>query len=104
MDDILVFCEGTKRIVEKFKTNLELFCKTIGMIINLNKSSMPMWRISEQEKGYFSHLFPYQKIKLDQGLKYFGFHLKPTLQKKGDWQCLISKVENKINHWCNRWL
>jgi hypothetical protein len=43
-------------------------------------------------------------IDLDQGLKYLGFHLKPNLYKKGDWQWLIAKVEKKINHWCNRWL
>jgi hypothetical protein len=27
VDDILIFCEGTRRIVEKFKNILELFCK-----------------------------------------------------------------------------
>jgi hypothetical protein len=66
VDDILIFCEGTRRIVEKFKNILELFCKATGMIINLDKSTISMWGITEQEHGYFSQLFPYQVIDLDR--------------------------------------
>jgi hypothetical protein len=100
----LIFCEGSRRIVEKFKNILDLFCKATSMIINLDKSTLSMWDIPEHEKGYFSQLFPYQVIDMDQGLKYLGFHLKPNLYKKGDWQWLVAKVEKKINHWCNQWL
>jgi hypothetical protein len=42
VDDILIFCEGTRRVIEKFKSILDLFCKAIGMIINLEKSIYPM--------------------------------------------------------------
>jgi hypothetical protein len=42
IDDVLIFYEGTKRIVEKFKNILDLLFKVIGMQINLNKSTMSM--------------------------------------------------------------
>jgi hypothetical protein len=74
------------------------------MIINLDKSTLSMWDILKHEHEYFSQLFPYQVIDMDQGLKYLGFHLKPNLYKKGDWKWLVVKVEKKINHWCNLWL
>jgi hypothetical protein len=59
VDDILIFCEGTRRVVEKFKNILELFCKSTGMIINIEKSTISMWGVTKQEHGYFSQLFPY---------------------------------------------
>jgi hypothetical protein len=41
-------------------------------------------------------------VELDVGLKYLGFHLKDNMYKKGNWKWLITKVERKINTWCNR--
>jgi len=84
MDDILIFYQCTRRIVENFKNILELFYKSIGMIINLNKSTLSMWDTLEHEKEHFSQLFPYQVIDMDRGLKYLGFHLKPFFYKKDD--------------------
>jgi hypothetical protein len=60
------------------------FFKATCIIINLNNSIISMCGITEQEQGYFSHLFPYQEIELDEGLDYLGFHLKPNLYYKGD--------------------
>jgi hypothetical protein len=62
VDDILIFFEGTRRVIEKFKNILELFCKSTCMTINLDKSIRSMWGITEQEKGYLTQLFPYQLI------------------------------------------
>jgi hypothetical protein len=46
VDDIMILCEGTRRIVEKFKNILELFFKETITIINLDKSIMSMWGIT----------------------------------------------------------
>jgi hypothetical protein len=40
MDDIMIFCEGSRRIVKKFKNILDLFYKATSMIINLDKSTI----------------------------------------------------------------
>jgi hypothetical protein len=77
--DILILCEGTRRIVEKFKNILELFCKETIMIKKLDKSTMLTWGITEQENRYFTHLFHYWVIDLDQGLNCLDFHLKSNL-------------------------
>jgi hypothetical protein len=37
MDDILIFCECTRRIVEKFKNILELFCKATLEILDSSR-------------------------------------------------------------------
>jgi len=61
---------------------LELFCKATCMSINLEKSSLCMWGVTEQENDYITQLFPYQVIELEHGLKYLGFHLNLNLYKK----------------------
>jgi hypothetical protein len=33
-----------------------------------------------------------------------GYTLKDDRFKAEDWDWLLSKYENRINHWCNRWL
>jgi hypothetical protein len=83
---------------------MDLFCKATGMKINLEKSTLSLWGIPEQEMNYFSQILPFKLIDLDMGLKYLGFHLKPNMYKKNDWQWLTTKVEKKINTWCNRWI
>jgi len=45
----MICCEGTIRIVEKFKNILELSCKLTSMIINRDKSTISMWGITTQE-------------------------------------------------------
>jgi hypothetical protein len=43
VDDILNFCEGTRRVIKKFKGIMDLFCKATGMVINMEKSMMILW-------------------------------------------------------------
>jgi hypothetical protein len=65
VDDIMIFCESTRRVVEKFKSILDLLCKTTSMIINIDISTISMWGVTKPEHGYFSQLFPYQAIDLN---------------------------------------
>jgi hypothetical protein len=39
-----------------------------------------------------------------EGFRYLGYFLKEEKLKFEDWRWLLSKIENKIGHWCNRWL
>jgi hypothetical protein len=45
----------------------------------------------------------YEEIHGD-GVNYLGFTIKTNNYGKGDWACLVGKIERKINVWCNRWL
>ena len=66
----------------KIKELLDLYYKTINMVINMNKS-----RVQAEI------LFPMNLGQLDQGVKYFGFMLKPNAYHYVDWNCLYKKVE-----------
>jgi hypothetical protein len=48
--------------------------------------------------------FQFQVIHFGEGLKYLGNMLKPNGYKQQDWSWLISKVEKRIQFWCNHWL
>jgi hypothetical protein len=52
------------------------------MKINLEKSTLSLWGIPEQEMNYISQILPFKCIDLDMGLKYLGFHLNPNMYKK----------------------
>jgi hypothetical protein len=45
VDGIFILCEGSRRDI-KFRDIMELFYKVIGMIINLQKSTISLWGIT----------------------------------------------------------
>jgi hypothetical protein len=100
-DDILILYEGYRRVVEKLKEIINLFCMVIGMKINITKLTISLWGISKREKNIITQLFPYNVVEIDDGLKYLGFELKTNIYKNGHWKWLISKVERKLNTSCN---
>jgi hypothetical protein len=67
VDDILIFCEGLKRVIEKLKDIIELLCMATSMKINLAKSTISLWGINEMVKNFIIQLFPYYLIDLDVG-------------------------------------
>jgi hypothetical protein len=42
--------------------------------------------------------------KLEEGLKYLGFVLKPNDYRKEDWKWLLKKMEKRLLSWSHRWL
>jgi hypothetical protein len=54
IDDIPIFCKGTRRVIEKFKAIMDLFFKATRMLINMEKSIITLWGISKQENNHFS--------------------------------------------------
>jgi hypothetical protein len=73
------------------------------MKINEDKSSFFSWGMlrNPNNKPHRSLVSP---PKQDSGFKYLGFHLKANGYVKRDWLWLVTKIEKKINSWCNRWL
>jgi hypothetical protein len=49
-------------------------------------------------------IFPFKHLEFDKGLKYLGFNLKPNNYGKEDWRWFLSKIEQRITFWCNRWI
>jgi hypothetical protein len=49
-------------------------------------------------------LFPHNFEELAKGFRYLGYFLKADAYKTVDWRWLLTKIEERIGLWCNRWL
>jgi len=104
VDDILIFCNGSRRDTDCLVEGIELFKRATGMLINVDKSSMITNLVSEADLMYLAGKLPFHIEPMDGGLKYLGFHLKPNSYRKEDWMWLIGKLEKRILVWSHRWL
>eukprot|EP01018_Ginkgo_biloba_P004985 Gb_28741 [translate_table: standard] len=68
VDDILLFCEGSRRDIMKLKEILDLYCAATVMMINLNKSSISFSQVLEEDRGFMNQLFPFHQTDLNAGL------------------------------------
>jgi hypothetical protein len=72
-----------------------------GLRINVQKSAFLHSGVQHETLEALKELFHYDYKYLLEGFKYLGYFLKPDNYKAEDWQWLIEKFENMINHWCN---
>jgi hypothetical protein len=68
--------------LKKLKEIVDLFYIAMRMIINIAKSTISLWGISEMEINFITYMFPYNMVELETGMKYLGFQLKANLYKK----------------------
>jgi len=104
VDDVLIFCSGTRGESRTLRDILDLFSKATGMEINAEKSSLTTHRMRPEEVNEISEYFPFTITGLDGGLKYLGFSLKANLYLIRDWYWLIGKVEKRLKGWSHKWL
>jgi len=104
VDDVLIFCSGSRKDAETLKEILNLFSKATGMEVNFRKSTISTNLMSEGEIDRIKAYFPFETKSIDDGLKYLGFHLKPNNYKKEDWSWLLDKLEKKLKAWSHKWL
>jgi len=95
VDDILIFCDGSRRDTDCLVADMDLFKKSTGMMINVAKSNMVITLVSEADLHYMVSKFSFMAQNFDEGIKYLGFHLKPNAYRKDDWKWLIGKLEKK---------
>jgi len=102
VDGVLLFGMNCALEWRRYHQIFKDFCDATGMEINLNKSC---FLSLEDEMDLEIHtLFPIEHKRIDEGIKYLGFQLKPNGYNKSDWSWLIERVEKKIGMWCFRWL
>ena len=104
MDDIILVFDGSDRSLSTLYEVLMVFCKASGMIINEDKSSFYYFGLEESELISIQNIFSFNVDKIEYGMKYLGFHLKPCRYLLKDWDWLIKKVEKRIKNWSFRWL
>jgi len=104
VDDVLIFCSGSRRDAETLKSILNLFSKATGMEFNSRKSTISSCLLSDGEIARLKSFFPFETKSIDEGLKYLGFNLKPNCYKKVDWLWLLEKLDKKLKLWSHKWL
>ena len=60
--------------------------------------------LEESELVSLQNIFSFSVAKLEVGLKYLGFHLKPCRYLLKDWDWLVAKVEKESRIGFFRWL
>lgn len=63
-----------------------------------------MRQIQDFENFLLHEVFTFPLSKIENGLKYLGFNLKPCRYLIKDWDWLITKVEKRVKNWSFRWL
>jgi hypothetical protein len=74
------------------------------LCINWSKSIFYYSGIFGESLENLKVLFPHSFEELAKGFWYLGYFLKADAYKPEDWRWLLSKFEDKIGWWCNRWL
>lgn len=104
VDDILLFCNGSREDVFQLKSFMELFLKATGMSINSQNSSIIHEGLLGVDLQIIFISLPFVVLPMGGSLKYLGFYLKLNSYKKHDWNWLLSKIEKRINLWSFKWL
>jgi hypothetical protein len=104
VDDVLIFSKACLAEWQVIDSLIRCFCKASGLSVNLTKSTVHFEGLSDLELNPFKTLLPYTFSDLSLGFCYLGYFLKTGAQRAADWDWLVTRVSNKINLWCNRWL
>jgi hypothetical protein len=64
VDDVLFFCDGSRREVNMLKKILDLYCIASGMEINRQISSFAFNGVGEENVRRILQVFPFQKYGL----------------------------------------
>jgi hypothetical protein len=104
VDDVLLLSNADLAEWSVIQDVLLCFCSASGLSINLSKSSVYYWGLSETELLSFKASLPYTFFDLREGFRYLGFQLKLGAYTPADWQWLVNLFERKIAFWCNKWL
>ena len=77
VDDIILVSDGSEQSLSTLYEVLMVFCKASGMVINEDKSSFYYSGLELYELISLQNIFTFNVDKIEYGMKYLGFHLKP---------------------------
>jgi hypothetical protein len=104
VDDVLILSKASLSEWKVIASLISCFCKASGLSVNQTKSTIHFEGLSDLELNPFKTFLPYTFNDLSLGFCYLGYFLKTGAQRAADWDWLVTRVSNKINLWCNRWL
>jgi hypothetical protein len=77
VDDVLCFTQGTNRDISTLKGVLDLYCKAIRMVVNLEKYCMCHFSILDPLLQVMRNTIPFQVKDMENRFKYLRVFLKP---------------------------
>jgi hypothetical protein len=83
---------------------LELCCSASGLKVSPQKSTFHFLGVHGETLEKYKEVFSYNFVELTEGFRYLSYFIKADKTTFEDWRWLIIKFENRIKHWCNRWL
>ena len=101
-DDLMVFVEGSKNSVEGALAVFAEFEVWSGLCISIEKSTIYMAGVSEEEKSRILTNFPLAKGDLH--VRYLGLPLMTQGMRRQDYLPLVERVRGRINSWTCRYL
>eukprot|EP00253_Pinus_taeda_P012614 PITA_12614 len=104
VDDVLLFAMLCKRSWICYKAILDRFHRATGLFINKSKSILYHNDVELDTVLWIAQLFDISATPLSLGLKYLGYHLKPSGYSKHDWAWLIDRFYTRISAWEFRYL
>lgn len=101
-DDLLVFSDGTKHSIESIFTVFKEFAIFSGLMVSLDKSTIYMARVSDENINTILAEFPFDSGTLP--VRYLGLPLLTKRMTNQDYDPLLEKIRGRISCWIARYL
>jgi len=96
-DDTLLFCEANELYLQNIKRILLSFQTFSGLAVNYSKSGL---LVLGKEEAWAEEIAEQLERKLVQlPITYLGVPLGANMRKSSSWQCVIDKIQNRLNSW-----
>jgi hypothetical protein len=89
---------------KEIEDTINFFYKASGLKVNVQKSTTLFAGLSDAELNPFRNILPYSFAPISTCFRYLGCYLSTGPHRNSDWNWLLTKLGNKIDLQCNRWL
>ena len=96
-DDTLLFCEANEMYLQHIKRILLSFQTYSGLAVNYSKSAILVFGKEEEWANEIARQLECRLVQLP--ITYLGVPLGSNMRKVSSWQCVIDKIQNRLNSW-----
>lgn len=101
-DYLMVFVEGSKESVQGALSVFDIFEKWSGLKISIEKSTLYLAGVVEEDENRILSNFPFAKGELP--VRYLGLPLMTKAMRQQDYFPLVENIRGRISTWTSRFL